>query len=459
MWKNMRMTHLVSSRDGLWIFDQERAHFTKVLDGKFFGIAGEYIFGYNGEQYSRNNGGFIMSLKDGSILAEGLDNGCHQMTIWRDHMYIVETYIQRLVKIPLDGRPAEYLHPWPKSKILKYGKKNSEYLHVNAMTVQDDRFFFMCPYLGRSGEPRTSKIQVWSPLDWTLLDEYELDRMFCHDLIIVGHEIFFCDASGTVCSLNLVTRIVSTIHGINAPKDQRIMCRGLSIGPDEKFITAVSWEGFSALFSKDAVYKNHFPIAPTFITRIDGKDYNNIRKSYITTRLAKDIPFFADKLEYFNKLFEIREGLNEMTSDRNPPKDMNEFLGPVFDTLLDASESYINGKTQFIIEPSSEFIGNDEYLQSGKIYYYPKDHGMGWHTNRTQFEGDKDFHYRHYMVKTTGGTFFFYRHKISKKIHAVHDIDSSVNIFSIQPDPDYLWHAIGSVRGDRMSVGFKKKSL
>ena len=84
---------------------------------------------------------------------------------------------------------------------------------------------------------------------------------------------------------------------------------------------------------------------------------------------------------------------------------------------------------------------------------------MGWHTNEKQLGGHPEAPWRQYLVKTTGGTFFFYSHPVSRKIHAVHDIDASVNAFKLTPSPDFFWHAIGSVTGNRFSIGFRTKKI
>jgi hypothetical protein len=75
---------------------------------------------------------------------------------------------------------------------------------MNAMTVQDDRFYISCPKLrskiNEDGKPDQDRnptlIRVFSK-DWKLIDEIDTGRFFCHDLVILGHDIYFADATNT----------------------------------------------------------------------------------------------------------------------------------------------------------------------------------------------------------------------------------------------------------------------
>jgi len=490
------MSHFVSSRSGLFVFDKETAVLARVLEGKFFGMARRdkrvYIFGFEGDRNDVSRRGFIVSFiyengKFSYLRREitGLDNGCHQMTIWEDHLYIVETYIQRLVKIRigendvLDEGSIEYLNIWPsavKSNLARDLRDNSEYLHVNALTVQDGRFFFMCPHLGRFGEPKPSKIQIWSPLSGEFIDEYNLDRWFCHDLVVIGHQVFFCDATGAICNLNLVTRKVIDVFRVpDAPLGVRNFCRGLSISKDEEMVASVSWPGKCGIFTREKFFRTDFDCAATFITRLDGVDYNDtssdVRSSCVVTLSPRVLPFFENMVEPLDELLSHSENKEiskegekhhlQDLSDHNYPKTMDEFLNPVFESL-DHIEPYIDNKEKVVIinnpdfpEISESFLAkSNNFALSGQIYYYANGHGMGWHTNIAHVQKFPTSPFRCYLVRSRGTTFFFYRHPISKKIHAVHDIDASINVFRLDY-PDHFWHSIGSVNGSRISIGFR----
>lgn len=495
------MTHFMSSRDGFFIFDENSAHVQKILDGHYFGITRKgnrvYLFGFlEGTTHGSELTGCIWSfhLVKGKIFnfkkeLDGLDKGCHQMAIFEDHMYIPETYQQRLIKVRIDDDDdlvpdsIEYIHLWPRAKIYHRYEDNREdehYLHINAITVQDDRFFFMCPRLvGRAKE--TSTIQVWNPRDWSMIDEYDIGGWYCHDLVIMGHEIYFCDALNSVCKLNMVTRCVSSVYTIpGAVLEGRHICRALSINSDGEFVASTPMKPSGCIiFTKDKKFEIEIiNISATMITRIDGEDYNNsdskIRRSWVRTIPAASNKFFSKMIEPSDELLSVvqnhefsTEGIEhqvtESLSNTFSPTSIDEFLNPLFDNMSHHM-SYIghNEKRTILDNPDfkdlilpDEFLGSNVYELSGHFYHYPRGHGMGWHTNISQIEMRPSTGFRCYFVRTTGGTFFFYRHPFSNKIHAVHDVDYSVNVFHLTPAPVFFWHAVGSILGDRFSIGYR----
>ena len=490
------MSHFASSRDGLFIFDEERGHLAKLLDGAYFGMTRlnqkVFIFGFDGDLKNRENKGSIWSFyyKKGKVFNlqrefTGLDNGCHQMVIFEDHLYVPETYLQRLVKIRIDSEgdlepeTVEYLDLWPRALNINYatGSETVEYMHVNAVTVQDDRFFFMCSYLGRSKLDRTSKVQVWDPRTWTIIDEYDLGKWFCHDLVVVGHEVYFCDALNSICKLNLVTRKVTEVYAQpQTVLETRNICRALTINSNLEFMASTTTpDGPAVIFTKDKIFEVDLLNSFTFMTRLDGQDYNSTdspyRKSCVKSFKAASLNFFSKMPSHACTLFAEVQGRDlstyvqraEVPMDRPCPVSMTDFLNPEFDTLSDL-EPYIdrNEKVIVLANPGlsdlilpDEFKGTPMYPMSGPFYYYAKGHGMGWHTNQTQVRETLHTNFRCYFVKTTGGTFFFYRHPASKRIHAVHDVDATVNIFQLDDDPNFFWHAIGAVSGNRLSVGYR----
>jgi len=473
----------------------------KVVNGQFFGIVQRgqrwYIFGYEGDKKIKPMEGSIWSFFmikgkpfNWKLEITGLDSGCHQMTLFEDSLYIVETCYQRIAKIAIDPdgdliqSSIERIYPWKKAlnqDLAGNTRDDEDYLHVNAITVHDGRFLVMCPVLKNRYSNVTSRIQVYDPVTWKMIDEYELGRWFCHDIVPVGHEVYFNDAINSICKLNLVTRKVHQIYRIeNSPSNLRSLCRGLSISSDGEMITSTKYDGWCGIFSKSQQWTVNFLNSATFMTRIDGNDFNNVsspsRRSYIRTKPARSLPFFRDFIEPIETIYKKIENiqfkedaidsflkLNKV--DSAPTIDM--FLNPVFENMNDL-EPYCKNLEKFRLDDnpstpqdvkdimsSNIFHNSNLFTMSGWFYWYPKGRGMGWHTNASQIFKQPNLNFRCYLVKTTGGTFFFYRHPVSKKIHAVHDIDSTVNIFYLRPGPDFLWHSIGSIDGDRLSVGYR----
>ncbi len=483
------------SRDGFFIFDEVRADVMKVADGKYFGFARlgpkVFLFGFTGEKNITSNQGSIWSFKlvDGKISewkleVSGLDNGCHQMTIFENYLYIPETYLQRLLRFRIDDTgsidPAskEILNLWKPALInffCKLPEENTEYLHVNAVTVQDGRFFFMCPRLGRAEFDKKSTIQVWNPRDWTMIDEYQLDRWFCHDLVVVGHEIYFCDSSNAICKLNLVTRQVSDVFRLtSSDTNYRMICRALSISSNLSFLASTTTaHGPAVNFTNSKVFGLAEMNSATYLTRIDGLDYNNIdsglRRSYVITRMAKDLDFFRTMIGPSRGLFKCASEVKFTEAGRNwffrphdtrAPSTMDEFLHPDVATFSPL-EPFINRMEKIVLDGNPDInyqpvIEDSELFKlSGRFFWYPEGHGMGWHTNQDQLEHCPETPFRCYLVKTNGRSFFFYRDPMNGQIRAVHDIDESVNIFGLASEPSYFWHAIGVASGARLSIGWR----
>ena len=208
-------------------------------------------------------------LSDLRIEVSGIDNGVHHLLVGtststststqggvngvKHHMYALETHAQRIVRFRMDPKTGaldptpEYIHPFREAanahwvRLPKYAHLRDalpEYLHANALTQHDGLFYVMCPRLrsalDASGNPTNdptamSSVRVYSEA-WEQLREYELGRRFCHDAVIVGHELHFLDADNTLCKLNLVTGEVTLLYNVcGSEPGWRAVCRALSI--------------------------------------------------------------------------------------------------------------------------------------------------------------------------------------------------------------------------------------
>jgi len=478
------MTHFISSRQGLYILTNK---IDKIIDGAFFGIAQRghtfYIFDRKTPECTPgSNSGSIVSFYNvkGHVFGfkeqlSGLDPGGHQMVIYKNHLYLLETHIQRVLKVLIDDEgdlvpsSVEHLYPWKKGLIQHYAQTKEDrenYLHVNAITVQDDRFYVMCANF--SSEKSTSKIQVFST-DWKLIDEYDLGRYFCHDLVIIGHEAHFCDCFNFICKLNLVTRqVVECKRLLDAP-DTRCHCRGLSISSRNKEVVVSSvYNGWAKLVNATNDTYTVLPLidSATYITRTDGNDYNNseteFRKSYVSTVPRDSLPFFKNQGEMIDTMFKkVQEEQWIIKKHNENVPTFEEFLNP---KCIEDDQPYFTGNDNVacILQASRDFkkYVNSNVFQSplfqlsGPFFFYPPTCGRGWHTNEPCLQNSPNTYVRCYSIRTTGGTFFFYKHPVSGNIHAVHDVDKSVNIFELTPRPKFFWHAVGSFTGYRFSVGF-----
>lgn len=456
----------MTSRKGIYL------NFTKkLIDGKFFGLTHQgpvwYAFGTHAVdihqptfqgyilQFEIDSNGDMVNQKE---IFTGLDNGVHQMCIWRDHLYVLETYIQKITIINIKDYSKADIYPFDKAISAWYKKNGLEgscekYIHMNAITVQDDRFYIMCPYLKNtiidgtpSQERNPSQIIMFGP-DWNVLDTFDTGRYFCHDLVIIGHEINFADATNTICKLNIVTREVEQVSEVDPiSPDLRKICRGLSICENGQV-----WVGTHDLDGKhyyvvDFIKKQHIEVddTPCCIKRMDGTDFNDetshLKKPYTLTYPSK---FHSVTSSIFDTLKDVHK------NNENLP--CSEFQH--VKEFLNMDRAYTPGE-HTMIPNLKNIIPLPSYLiESGPFYMYPEGHGIIWHTNIDNLKEDQYLlNYRMYTVSTTGNSYFLYKHPISNKVHALKDIDGSSLVFNLHPE---FWHAVICMKGSRLSYGLK----
>jgi len=471
----------MTSRKGIYL------DFTKkLLDGKFFGLTHRgstwYAFGTHANEITNPSfKGYILQFEldsDGNMINQkeivnGLDNGVHQICIWRDHLYILETYIQQITVINLDDpNEKRIIYPFERAISAWYHTKGHQgsyenYKHMNAITVQDDRFYIMCPHLknkiehGKATQDKhPSHIFMFGP-DWKIIDKFDTGRYFCHDLVIIGHEIYFSDATNTICKLNIVTREVNEIWTIDpVSPDLRKICRGLSM--DERANIRVGTHDFKdENFVVDPISKTQIVVddTPCCIKRIDGSDFNDE-----TSNLKK--PFTLSLPSHtFNQttriiINELKNVHKEQKHEGSVFPDIKKFLNP----NLSSGQDLPNNINSCIVLPGlSKKIPLPHYLvESGPFFLYPKGHIINWHTNKWNLEEDEEIlKYRMYTVSTTGNSYFLYSHPNSHKIHAIKDIDGTSLVFKLNPGGKNFWHAVITMSGSRLSYGvkFSKENL
>lgn len=449
---------------------------TKIRDGKFFGLSrdgdgGWYIFGHHAEDiHTPTFQGFVahFQIHDGQVAAwkevvTGLDNGVHHILFHKDHLYILETYIQRITKVSTLRWEKEFIYPLPRAISSWYSVNGLEgsfkdYVHMNAITVQDDRFYISCPKLrnklenGQPTQERTSTVIKVFSSDWKLIDVLDTGKYFCHDLVFLGHEIYFADATNTICKMNQVTKEVTEVWTVDpvSPNLRRI-CRGLSIGEDGQVLVGTQdFEGNS--FIVDVIQKKYVRIedTPCCITRLDSLDFGDSTSLLRTSQIVCVQNHLSDAIYP-----ELVQALTENPRDPVELGDITQFLNPDFKT---DREEFKPGKRIESLK-KLEVLKNKlppVLYESGRFHLYPSGSGMGWHTNRDNIVLDEgQLNYRMYTVHTTGESYFLYRHSISGKVHAVRDVDGTSFVFNLLIGNDPFWHAVLCKTGFRLSYGIK----
>lgn len=475
------MEYLMTTRKGIFL------NFTKkLIDGKFFGLTRRgpfwYAFGTHAREIINPTfKGYILQFElddEGNIINQkeivtGLDNGVHQICIWKNHLYILETYIQQITVVNLDNlNEKNIIHPFEKAISAWYHLKGypgsfENYKHMNAITVQDDRFFIMCPHLktkaedGKATQDRNpSHIFMFGP-DWKIIDKFDTGRFFCHDLVVIGHEIYFSDATNTICKLNIVTREIEEVWTVDpVSPDLRRICRGLSISEDGE--VRVGTHDFQENnFVVDPVSKKQLFVedTPCCIRRLNSDDFNDetsvLKQSYTLTFPSRT--FHPTTNVIINNLKNVHE---HQHNEGSMFPLIKEFLNPD----LSGNDDLDNNINPSIVVPCLDNkVPLPHYLvESGPFFLYPKGHVINWHTNQKHLKTDENvLKYRIYTVSTTGNSYFLYRHPKSLKIHAIKDIDETSLVFNLSPGGHKFWHAVITMSGSRLSYGvkFSKETL
>lgn len=417
-----------------------------------------------------------------------------------------------------NGLNANYVHNY------YFNKKHllSTYYHINAFTYQDGYFYVLYANSLRNSIEKDNIVNIdkgCSVLNiynekWEHIKSISLGKSHCHDLVMVGYKLYFLSSSVELCYYDLARNEIMIDNDDFLSLNENIT-RGLSINNFENILFAYSpinnhvnniyfiyINGLEIKHIKSDLYES-----PTYICSIFNEDYNQVtselRKSYVLSIPSEIHPIFkeiADFMKYtyytisqhkdnmqyiFDKNRESHNNYDEFIDinlDKLEPINSNfqiydymsykgciKFIGnekPVlqnYDYLINNCKDYINNLN--IFKNKINYIEGNQLTITGPLFYYPKGHGMGWHTNlNKEKEYNQLNNYRIYCVYTEKNTIsnFIYLHPYSKKVHVVPDYEEfKLNLFSLRNTSSPFWHSVSSENGDRLSFGiaFNKKLL
>ncbi len=282
-------THLVATRRGLLAVNPSEQRV--IAHGLFFGITvrGDDIFAFEacGEPRALEHRGRIVRLRragvriaSATIMAEGLNNGCHQIDCIGETLVVTDTYRQRILAIGPDGEIREF-DPMPPDG------SSFGYVHVNSLIASGDRRLLLLHNDGaRTG--RASEVAVLDA-DWRVLERRPLAGFGCHNLAILE--------DGVLLSCGSAAGELIGSDGVRV-KVTDLMTRGLSVGQDEVVVGGSTFSErdlrdaqAGAVYFLDRRYQllATLPLAspPMDICRIDGVDLslsNHLSMRSITVR-------------------------------------------------------------------------------------------------------------------------------------------------------------------------------
>lgn len=529
-------SYLITSREGLYHFEAFNRTFNLLKNGFFFGLTKHrhvwYVFGYEGDNEQERTlptfNGYIASfhivfdeqgpvVSDWKTIYRGLDNGTHHIKVYKNKLYAIETYIQtikvfdinddytislsRSIEMFKSERPIANAH-----YILQgYGDERHTcqgYKHINALTVHDNLIYLSCPSLRNSITPDGKPSQSLSP---HVIEVYDLDfnflwsfivhnEIFCHDVVFLGHKLYFCAPPNKLCLFDIVTKQYEVVKTFNV---KSMHPRGLSIDNAGTIVTGLRSPNSLVISNVNVPFDVDYvgaPCSPCFIAKLDYEnDFNNCMSllvhPFACQLPANELPFetasiqemskciFAhDWRKYFDnrKNDEYRGANKNMISsiERYTLEEVKQPYEICFDNINNL-QTLVNQKiylSELVVEDEMKTtytdmmttfkkfcleVANKAMIVTGKLYLYPPKSGMGWHTNLEEIYNIDTI--RCYIVYTTkdNESFFLYKHPISGLIHAIPDRNGFANIFDLGSPDSPLWHAIYNNSRDtqRLSVG------
>ena len=191
---------LVASPQGIFAVSKE--HAKTVIHGWFFGLWRDGDTLYLFENCAHRNHAEAMgrlvriTIVDGHltaplVLANGLDNNCHQVALIDGLVCVVDTANQAIRRFTTDGTPVDVRHPLP--PIQDTGDSITDYHHINAIAKIGQRIAIML-HNGRLPPPATSEL-AWLDATWTLIERQPLPGHSCHDIVEDGNGVLWhCDS-------------------------------------------------------------------------------------------------------------------------------------------------------------------------------------------------------------------------------------------------------------------------
>lgn len=230
---------LVASRQGLFAVGRDGS-VAIAAHGFFFGvcaIAGDVLLFEAGDRpYARTDRGRLVQLHrhrdrlwDGAILAKGLDNQCHQVAVFDDAIWVVDTANQAILQFTLDGALIATHTPF---SVAGREDTSGAYLHLNGIAAIGERVALML-HNGRANPSRSSEL-AWLDRSMNLLSKTSLPGHSSHDIVVDEHgTLWHCDS--------MAGDLINSDGGRVRVTDR--MTRGLAVTRDTIVVGASDFAG------------------------------------------------------------------------------------------------------------------------------------------------------------------------------------------------------------------------
>lgn len=274
-------THLVASRQGLYAVNERE--WSQLLPGSFFGLTvrGPEIFAFEACDLPRSplrKGRIVRLVHAGgriagaSVVAKGLDNGCHQIDFCAGRLHVMDTYNQQIVRFGPGEIDFEALSSLPSLPAGRWANSDPRYVHANSLLRVGETYLVLL-HNAFKHTGRLSEIALYDT-DWRFIERWRVQGRNCHGLALLNDgTLLTCDSmAGDLLSAQGRRMHVSPhmTRGLAVGAD--IIAVGLSLmAPREGRLVSSGFVTFlDADFQTRAVL--HVPGAPTEIRRLDGED-------------------------------------------------------------------------------------------------------------------------------------------------------------------------------------------
>jgi hypothetical protein len=210
---------IVATKAGLFLTSPRSWH--RLTGGTWYGLTRyrDTILAY--EQLDRWRTGRLMQISATGVCRFPilrLPYGCHQIDVWRDELYIMDTYNNAVLRYGCtDWRLRAVYHPLG---VLDRSRESANYGHLNSILFREKDVVIVA-HNETTKTNRRSEL-IFCGHDFRLHERTSLDAGNAHNVAPQGSDLLICDSNGG--------RVISA--GGRTQASLPLFTRGLSLTPD-----------------------------------------------------------------------------------------------------------------------------------------------------------------------------------------------------------------------------------
>lgn len=128
-------------------------------------------------------------VNDKVVFKNGLNWGCHQIDYFDNHLYVMDTSKNRVIKISLSSDIVDDFYPLGK---LENGRSSGNYAHMNSIYADSGNVYIMC-HNDSVKTDRYSEIAVLD-LDFEVQKIIRTRSRSAHNVAVLNNNFYYCDS-------------------------------------------------------------------------------------------------------------------------------------------------------------------------------------------------------------------------------------------------------------------------